>query len=289
MDLNAMTEVKRSVFMENFMDIFANMRLADILDILIVSFFIYKFTMLVKETRAEQLVKGLIILLIASKLSEYAQLTMIHFLLKNTMTIGVVALLIVFQPELRKALEYIGRSKVFGKSNHELAEEETDSFIDEMVKTCEFLSKHQIGGLMVIIRDTGLNDIAATGHYLDAVVTEGLLTTIFFPNTALHDGAVLIKGNRVLAAGCLLPLSENQNISKSLGTRHRAALGLVEKTDSIVIIVSEETGVISIAMEGKLSRYLDQNALRSILRSKLKTPKKQGTSFISFGRAKRDE
>lgn len=274
--------------MENFMDMFVNIRMTDILDILIVSFFIYKFTMLVKETRAEQLVKGLIIILIASKLSEYAQLTMIHFLLKNTMTIGVVALLIVFQPELRKALEYIGRSKVFTKSAQELAEEETDSFIEELVRTCEFLSKEQIGGLMVIIRETGLNDIAATGHPIDAVVTEGLLTTIFFPNTALHDGAVLIKGHRVMAAGCLLPLSENQTISKSLGTRHRAALGLVEKTDSIVIIVSEETGVISLAIEGKLSRYLDANALRSILRSKLKKPKKAKPVLFFSGRTKVD-
>ncbi len=275
--------------MENFMDIFANIQVTDMLDILIVSFFIYKFTMLVKETRAEQLVKGLIIILIASKLSFYAHLTMIHFLLKNTMTIGVVALLIVFQPELRKALEYIGRSKVFTKSAIELEEEETDNFIEVLIRTCEFLSHDRIGGLMVIIRETGLNDIAATGHPIDAVVTEGLLTTIFFPNTALHDGAVLIKGHRVMAAGCLLPLSENQNISKSLGTRHRAALGLVEKTDSLVIIVSEETGVISLAMEGKLSRYLDSNALRSILRSKLKAPKKNKTTLFGFRRKKSNE
>lgn len=272
--------------MENFLDIFVNIRITDVFDILIVTFFIYKFTMLVKETRAEQLVKGLIIILIASKLSEYAQLTMIHFLLKNTMTLGVVALLIVFQPELRKALEYLGRSKFLSKSTVELEEEEKSALVEELVKTCVDLSKERTGALIVLIRETGLNDIAATGHPLDANVSEGLLKTIFFPNTALHDGAVLIRGNRILAAGCLLPLSENQNISKALGTRHRAALGLVEKTDSIVIIVSEETGVISLAMEGKLSRYLDQNALRSILRSKLVTIAKKHKSFrLDFWRS----
>lgn len=252
--------------MDLLMEIFSNVRLMDVIDIGIVAFVFYKILMLIKETRAEQLIKGLIILLVMLKLSEWAKLYVVHYILMNTMTLGVVALLIVFQPELRRALEYIGRSKFLSKSM-DATDEGFNSMVSNLVNAVISLSREKIGALIVIERETGLNEIIQTGVKIDGQVSSGLLINVFIPNTPLHDGAVIIRRDRLMAAGCFLPLSETQSISKELGTRHRAAIGIAEQSDAIVIIVSEETGTISVAMNGKLTRHLDANGLTAVIRS----------------------
>ncbi len=260
----------------------------NIIDILIVSVVIYKVLMLVKETRAEQLIKGIIILLIALKFSEWANLVVIHFLLKNTVTIGAVALLIVFQPELRKALEYLGRSKFLKQSFSEFMDEDVEDHIHELMDAVTALSKSQTGALIVLEQEAPLLDIAATGTRLDSRITAELVQNVFFPNSPLHDGAMIIRKGRIEAAGCILPLSDNNFISKELGTRHRAALGLVENTDAFVLIVSEETGTISMAREGKLHRHLDSRTLEKLLRSEL-IKEQKNASLLNFWRGKHDE
>lgn len=256
--------------MNYVIEIFSNIRLMDVIDIGIVAFVFYKILMLIKETRAEQLIKGLIILLVMLKLSEWAKLYVVHYILMNTMTLGVVALLIVFQPELRRALEYIGRSKFLSKSM-EATDEGFISMVSNLVNAVISLSREKIGALIVIERETGLNEIIQTGVKIDGVVSSGLLINVFIPNTPLHDGAVIIRRDRLMAAGCFLPLSENQSINKELGTRHRAAIGIAEQSDAIVIIVSEETGTISVAMNGKLTRHLDGNSLTTVIRNSFLT------------------
>jgi len=237
----------------------------NIIDILIVSFVIYRILMMVRETRAEQLIKGIIILLVALKFSEWANLVVIHFLLKNTVTLGAVALLIVFQPEMRKALEYIGRSKFLKQSFIEFVNEEKALDLHELVDAIEALSKTRTGALIVLEQEVPLGEISETGTPIDALVSAELVQNVFFPNSPLHDGAMVIRKGRIESAGCILPLSDSHTMSKSLGTRHRAALGLVESSDAVVLIVSEETGTISMAKGGKLQRYLDRESLEKLL------------------------
>lgn len=251
--------------MQFLKELFINIRIRDIIDIAIVAFAFYKLFMLIRETRAEQLIKGIIVLLVATKISEWLQLFTINWILEKTMTVGVIALLIVFQPELRRALEYIGRSRFLTKTIVEIEDENIRNIINEILEAVASLSRQKIGALIVIERTTGLNEVAETGTLINGKVSSGLLINIFIPNTPLHDGAVIIKDDTVKAAGCFLPLTENMNLSKDLGTRHRAALGITEKSDALAIIVSEETGVISIADNGKLSRYVDIKTLEKIL------------------------
>jgi diadenylate cyclase len=249
-----------------FLEIIQNIRIIDIFDIAIVAYVFYKLLMLMRETRAEQLIKGIIVLLVASKLSEWAKLYMIHFILSNTLTLGLVALIIVFQPELRRALEYIGRSKVFSKSISEIIAQEAVAVIDEIVLAIAHLSKHKVGALIVLEREIGLNDIIQTGTELDSKVVSELIVNIFTPKAPLHDGAIVIRKDRLMAAGCLLPLTSNTDVNKELGTRHRAAMGMIENSDAIVIAVSEETGIISVAIDGRLRRYLDVASTGNILK-----------------------
>lgn len=237
----------------------------DIIDIAIVTYVLYRVILLIKGTRAEQLVKGLIVLLIAMVISGQLGLQTINWLLQGLMTMGLVAIPIVFQPELRRALEQLGRGKIFQRPFYDYEKENFYMFLDELLKAIPVLVKKKIGALIVLERETGLNDIIETGIKIDGKVTAELLINIFMPRSPLHDGATIIKGNMVAAAGCFLPLTENPNLSKELGTRHRAALGLTEVSDAIAIVVSEETGVISLANEGKLTRYLDEKTLRSTL------------------------
>ncbi|MBS4538272.1 diadenylate cyclase CdaA [Clostridium sp. D2Q-11] len=264
--------------MEYFKGLFLNIGLRDLIDMTIVAFAFYKIYTLVKETRAEQLIKGIIVLLVATKMSEWLRLFTTHWILQKTMTVGVIALLIVFQPELRRALEYIGRSRFFTKSFIEIKEEDITNVIEEIVEASASLSRQKIGGLIVFERETGLGEVVETGSVINGTVSSGLLINIFIPNTPLHDGAVIIRDDRIRAAGCVLPLSESMNINKELGTRHRAALGISEKSDALAIVVSEETGAISIADRGKLSRYVDIKTLRQILQNMYSsnTKKKQG-------------
>ena len=245
-------------------DIVFNIGIFDVIDIAIVAYVFYKLYQLIKETRAEQLVRGIVILLLATKASEIMQLHVVNWILKNTMTVGMIALLIVFQPELRRVLEYLGRTKFIIKPAIEDTEK-VDVVVEEVVQSMTSLARQKIGALLVFERETGINDIIQTGTMMDAKVTRQLLINIFIPNTPLHDGAAVIRGGKMMAAGCFLPLTENKFLNKELGTRHRAGLGISERSDCIALIVSEETGFISLAQNGKLYRDLSEESLRTFL------------------------
>ncbi|MGY0373474.1 diadenylate cyclase CdaA [Clostridium sp. JNZ J1-5] len=235
-----------------------------ILDIIVVSFIFYKFYMLMHETRAEQLLKGILLIILLIPVSSLLHLTTLNWILNKTITIGVLSFVIIFQPEIRKALEHIGRSAFTDK--HILEDEEIiEEVITEVTNAVENLSKSRTGALIVIEQTTGLGDIISTGTKIDAEISSALLENIFVVNTPLHDGATVIRNDRIAAAGCFLPLTNNPNISKQLGTRHRAAIGISEISDSLVIIVSEETGVISLTVNGNLTRYYTKDRLKDIL------------------------
>jgi diadenylate cyclase len=244
----------------------------DVLDIILVTYVFYKLIVVIRGTRAEQLVKGLAVLLIASVLSSQLGLLTINWLLRNVMTIGLVAIPIVFQPELRRALETLGRGKIFTRSNYLYGEIDFDQMLNELIKAIQVLVKKRLGALIVMERDTGLKELIDTGISIDGQVTAELLINIFLARSPLHDGAVIIRGNRIMAAGCYLPLTENPNLSTELGTRHRAALGVSEQSDAVAIIVSEETGVVSLTSNGKLTRYLDDKTLKQMLINLVKPP-----------------
>lgn len=273
--------------MGNIMELFTTFRIIDLIDIVIVAVIFYKLLMLIKETRAEQLIKGLIVLLVVLNVSEWLNMHMIHFILKNTMTVGVIALLVVFQPELRRALEYIGRTKWLSISISEVIKEEVMHNIEEIVNATTLLSRSKTGALMVIERETGLNEIVDTGTLIEGKISALLIANIFEHNAPLHDGAVLIKKAKIMAAGCFLPLSIKPNLSRDLGTRHRAALGMVENSDALVVVVSEETGAISVAIDGQLKRFLEITELKKILTDNLIVEEK--VSFVGKWRLLNDK
>lgn len=241
----------------------------NIIDMLVVAILIYKLFQWIKGTRAIQLIKGLVVLLVAATVSDWLHLYTINWMLENIKTMVVVAIPVVFQPELRRTLERLGRGKFFGRPLMHLGEEDEIRIIGEITRSAVAMSKNKTGALIVIERETGINDYIETGIRMDCLISAELITNVFIPNSPLHDGAVIIRGDRVAAAGCFLPLTENPNLSKELGTRHRAAMGVSELSDAIALIVSEETGIISIAHEGKLIRHLDEKTLREFLEEKI--------------------
>ncbi|MDR5588135.1 MULTISPECIES: diadenylate cyclase CdaA [Clostridium] len=242
----------------------SNMSLWSILDILVVSYIFYKGYMLIKETRAEQLLKGIALIIVLIPISYLLKLDMLYFILNKTLTIGVLSVIIIFQPEIRRGLEHIGRS-AFEDVHYANDKESINIAINEIVNAVQNLSETKTGALIVMEQKTGLAEIVSSGTILDANVSSNLLENIFVVNTPLHDGATIIRNNKILASGCVLPLTNNNNINKKLGTRHRAGLGLSEVSDALIIIVSEETGVVSLAINGKLSRGYDRERLRNIL------------------------
>lgn len=233
----------------------------DILDIIFVAFLFYRLFLLIKGTRATQMFIGLFLLIIVSFFAQWLNLNALNWILSSLKTVLVIAFVILFQPELRKALTQLGQNRIIGF----FIKVEESGTVPEIVKSCHQLSQKGLGAIIVIEQDVGLRNYIETGTPLDARVTAELLGTIFTPPGPLHDGAVVIEKNRIVAAGCILPLSQNPRLGKSLGTRHRAGLGLSEETDAIVIIVSEETRMISLAIGGKLKRKLDINTLRNDL------------------------
>ncbi|MFW5648947.1 MAG: diadenylate cyclase CdaA [Candidatus Alkaliphilus sp. MAG34] len=275
--------------MREVLDLFMDINIRDIIDMAIVAFVFYKLYMLIRQTRAEQLIKGILVLLIATQVSGWLQLHVINWILRNTMTVGLIALLIVFQPELRRALEYIGRTGFLTKSIIDIEEEEIKNTVDKLVKAVEFLSKHKIGALIIIERETGLSEIIETGTRIDGNVSSELLINTFIPNTPLHDGAIVIRKGKILAAGCLLPLTDNPNISRTLGTRHRAGIGITERSDSMAIIVSEETGDISVAEDGKIRRFLNTESLSQILFQSYRAEENRKWQFLRMKRRVKDE
>jgi diadenylate cyclase len=258
--------LKRGVTMQDFLyNIVSGIRFIDVLDVALVTFVVYKILGFIHETRAEQLVKGIFVLVLATFLSDKFNLYTLNWILVNTMTLGLIALLIVFQPELRRALEYIGRSKFISTQFMKIDKEEAKSITAAIVKSIDAFSVSKTGMLLVLERETALNDIAETGIKIDAEITTELLGNIFYEGSPLHDGAAIIRGNRLLSAGCVLPLTSNKGLGKELGTRHRAGIGITENSDAIVLIVSEESGIISMAIDGNLTRFLDIKTVEKTL------------------------
>ena len=249
----------------------ATIGVLDIIDIVVVAYFLYRVYLMLKNTRAATLVKGLLVLVGFMIICRAVNLHVISWLLEKSMTVIMVALPVVFQPELRRALEQIGRGKLFRKGS-ELDEQELNAMLDDVANATKAMSASKVGALMVFERATGLVERIETGVPIDGVVSSGLIQNIFVKDTPLHDGAVIIRGNRIVAACCLLPLTENRNLSQELGTRHRAALGMSEQSDAQVLVVSEETGAISIARNGELMRYLTVEDVKAILRNAIIQP-----------------
>lgn len=243
--------------------IIKNITIWNVFDILIVAYIFYKIFMLIRETRAVQLVKGLVLIGIVMKLSEILGLITLHWLIQNTFTVGLIALIIIFQPELRKALEHLGRSKILTKKFFD-TDEEIEKVVEQIAIAAVNMSATKTGALMVIEQQTGLNEFVETGIRIGANVSSALLENIFVENTPLHDGAVIIRRDKIVAAACVLTLTEQQ-VSKEFGTRHRAAIGITENADCIAVVVSEETGKISIVVNGRLTRNYDAERIRSVL------------------------
>ena len=237
----------------------------DIIDILIVAAIIYELLLLTRHTRGSALLKGLFLLLVIMVVSNLLGLKSLNWLLLAILQNGALVLVILFQPELRKALERMGRSKLLTKSNRRNVDGERDTVISEIVQTVVDLSRRRVGALLVFERQTGLEDVIETGTRLNAEVSAPLLENIFEPNTPLHDGAAVIRDDQVIAAACILPLAEASGVSRELGTRHRAAVGISENTDAAVVVISEETGIVSMARDGVLKRPLSTDELKAFL------------------------
>ncbi len=243
-------------------------KITDIIDILIVAVIVYYIITITKETKAKQLLKGIAIILAVFFVSEWLHLNALNYILSATLQVGAFALVVLFQPELRNILERMGRIDVgkFIDFSSDSTNDVMEGSIKSVIKAACNMSASRTGALMVLERKTRLGEYISTGTLLDANVSTELLENIFVPNTPLHDGAVIIREGKVITAGCLLPLTSNTNLSTELGTRHRAAIGLSEVTDAVIVVVSEETGKISVALEGSLTRNLSEDALERMLK-----------------------
>lgn len=242
----------------------------DALEIVIISFLIYEVMVWIKDTRSWQLFKGIVMLLVFVMFASVLNLTTILWLAEKTLNVGIIAVIIVFQPELRRALEQIGRKNIFanfniGDESRNVNEKFSDRTINELIKATYELAKTKTGALVVIEQEVSLSEYERTGIDIDSVISSQLLINIFEHNTPLHDGAVIIRHDRIVSATCYLPLSDNMELSKELGTRHRAGVGVSEVTDSLTVIVSEETGKVAVALEGKIYRNIDGEQLRKYL------------------------
>jgi len=251
--------------MEQIKLIFSNIGLNSIVDIAIVYYILYNGYMLIRDMRAKQLVKGIVVLLALFPISNIFQLHMLKYILEKSLQVGIIAVVVVFQPEIRRGLEVIGRTSMFSFGTIDRNAKTSEHVIKEIVLATSSLARQKIGALIIFEQKTGLHDIVDTGTKINADISSGLLINIFIPNTPLHDGAVVIKDYSILAAGCFLPLTDNNLLSKDIGTRHRAAIGMTEKSDSIALIVSEETGYISYAVEGRLYRNIQIEELEKLL------------------------
>lgn len=255
-----------------------NITMWSVLDILVVAYIFYKIYILIRETRALQLLKGILLIILLIPISKLLQLTMLHWILNGTITIGVLSFVIIFTPEIRRALEHIGRN-AFSERRVMEDDQKIDELITEITKSAENLSKSKTGALIVIEQLTGLEDVISTGIRIDAVSSSALLENIFVVNTPLHDGAVIIRNNKIAAAGCLLPLTSDKDLNKELGTRHRAAIGISEVSDAITVVVSEETTTISLAVNGRLTRNYSKEKLKDILIRIIKSKQVNKSTF----------
>ena len=239
--------------------------IVDLIDILLLTFIIYEMLVHLRHTRVSQTLKGIVVLLLATWLSDVIGMRTIHVLLSWIINAGPVLLIVLFQQEIRRVLEELGATNLLDSATRMQQTSSTDLMIDEMILALEHMSRRRVGALIVIENRTRLNDVIATGTRVDGVLSQPLLENIFEPNTPLHDGAVIVRGERIMSAACLLHLSDTTGVGRDLGTRHRAGLGMSEISDAPVFIVSEETGIISMARGGELVRHLDENSLHKIL------------------------
>ena len=254
-------------FVQSYINVF---KWNDLVDIFVMATIIYWIFRFIRDSRAEQLIKGIVVILVVTQISDWFDLNVLNFFMTTVVQIGILALVILFHPELRRALEQMGRTKIgdlfFKNSEENVAIEET---VVEICEAATQLSRLKMGALIVVERNTKVGDVVLTGKILEAKTSAELLVNIFYPNTPLHDGAVVIRNNKIKAAGCLLPLSQNNDLSSELGTRHRAAIGMSENSDAVVVVVSEETGKISIAKKGVLTRNFTGETLKRALEKSL--------------------
>lgn len=259
----------------------------DIFDIIIVTVAIYFLLKIVSKTRGGAVLKGAFMFFVVTFFSDLLGFTALHWIMMSVINNGALVLIILFQPELRTVLENIGRGSLV-KRHSRAANVERERIMSEIIQCAQNLSRRKVGALIVFERKTGLQDIVETGTEVDGRISAPLLENIFEPNTPLHDGAVIIRGDRVVAGACILTLTENRGVSRDLGTRHRAGLGVSETTDAVVLIISEETGIISVAQEGKLTRHMDANSLREVLSTVFGEPQ-TALKPISIKRRKKEE
>lgn len=262
-----------------------NIRVTDILDMAVMALLIYKGIRFITKSGTMRVMRGIIILVVVMGLATALDLYVIKFLLGKAMEFGVLVLVVLFQPELRKLLERVGSSaimNIFGKAE---VSREMELAINRTISACEDMSKARTGALIIFERELKLDDTIKTGTTINADLNTELLKNIFFPNTPLHDGAVIVREGRIAAAGCILPNSSNPNISKELGTRHRAGIGMSEVSDAVVVVVSEETGSISVAVDGMLKRHLAHDTFEKILRNEL-MPESEEKAGEKIGRLK---
>lgn len=284
-----MSEIWRSI-----MESMSGITLTNVVDIAIVTFVIYKLIQMIKETRAGTLIKGVVILFVALLISDQIHLVTISYILQQAAPFIVTAAIVIFQPELRRALEMVGRTRLknidlFGSVDEAVEQSRMKKVVEDITTACQIMSEEKVGALMVIERVTKIGEIISTGTIINADTSSELIRNIFFKNSPLHDGAMVIREGRIAAAGCFLPLSENKGISRQLGTRHRAGLGMSECCDAVVVIVSEETGAISIARDGNLTHNVSPKALYTILDNVLcpVQPKKE-SKVIKLWKGKQD-
>ena len=256
----------------------------DVLDILLVTYLVYRVILLVRSTSAMRIAKGFVAILVVSALTQIAELWTLNFLLSQVLAVGLLALVILFQPELRRMMDHLGSTVSLSRFlAPERKLDEMDMIISQTVKACEIMGRERVGALIVFARTHRLDEYFKTGTVLDGRVSEQLIRNIFFPKAALHDGAMIIRDGRIAAAGCVMPLSDSHRLSADLGTRHRAGVGTSEVSDAVVVIVSEETGTISVAVGGMLKRHLAPQTLERLLRQELIRDEgtRQGTKIVT--------
>lgn len=270
-----------------------NISISDVADIAIIAYLVYRVLLLVRRSRAAQVAKAILLILVALALSYWLRLRAINFVLGRMVEMGMLALIIVFQPEIRRFLEQLGSSSLGDMFSREEAPPEVEEAISQVVEAYTSLSKDKVGALMVFERKVPLDDIIKTGTMLDSNIAAELLKNLFWNKAPLHDGAVIVRNGRIVGAGCVLPLSGNVNLSRDLGMRHRAGIGMSENSDAVVAIVSEETGSISVAVNGMLKRHLAPETLERLLRNELlpqqENPKSSGKLSALFKSKKGDK
>ena len=268
---------------EEILQRLASMQWSDYLDIAVVAFLIYRLLPLIKTPSTVRVARAVVAVVIIAALTDVMHLYSLNYILNQFMAVGILALVVLFQPELRRMLDHLGSVKIRSLFGSSKPMQEMEAAIDQTVMACEIMSRERVGALIVFARESRLEEIIHTGTTIDGLVSEQLIRNIFFTNASLHDGAMIIRDGRITAAGCVLPLSGSDRLSADLGTRHRAGVGMSEASDAVVVIVSEETGTISVAMDGMLKRHLAPQTLQRLLRNELcpETPDKKEKLFGS--------